>query len=123
MLKHIRLELARDRENPSGNPRRGYSFVAPLDENGRLDADGWAVARDRCEVSRFWDGQKTELGLLARRADGEWVFDYDPLDEDDDEPGYRFGDHRFAPGEYVSVREHDGETHTFRVAAVDDGAF
>ena len=37
----------------------------------------------------------------------------------DDEAGYRFGAHRFAPGEYVSIRDHDGEMHTFRVVAVE----
>ena len=40
-------------------------------------------------------------------------------DDDEDEAGYRFGSHKFLPGEYVSIRGHDGELHTFVVAAVE----
>ncbi len=111
----IRLELARDRDNPEGNAARGYRFAAPLDAAGRLDVDAWRRDPSRATVTRFWDGELTELGHLVRRDDGEWVFDYDPDDEDDDELGYRLGTHRFAVGEYVSIREHDGVTRTFRI--------
>lgn len=118
MLNRIRLELARDRDRPEGDPRRGYEFLAPLDDAGHLDAGRWHAVAQRCEVTRFWDGELTELGRLVRHADGVWAFDYDPDDEEDDEPGYRFAAHVFRPGEYVSIREHDGATRTFRVAAV-----
>ncbi len=118
----IRLELARDHDNPEGNAARGYRFTAPLDKNARLDGAAWARDPARATVTRFWDGELTELGYLVRRTDGEWVFDYDPEDEDDDEPGYRFGAHRFAVGEYVSIREHDGVTRTFRIASAEPTA-
>ena len=36
---------------------------------------------------------------------------------DDDESGYRFGAHAFAPGEYVSITEHDGVQRTFKVVS------
>ena len=117
-MKHIRLELARDREFPDGNRHRGYEFNAPLDEGGHLAPDEFAQVPHRCTVTRFWDGERTELGRLLHTSDGQWVFDYDTQGDEDDEPGYRFGEHRFVPGEYVSVREHDGVTRTFRVAAV-----
>ena len=32
--------------------------------------------------------------------------------------GYRFGAHKFAPGEYVSIADERGELHTFRVMSV-----
>ena len=38
----------------------------------------------------------------------------------DDEPGFKFDKHVFKPGEYVSVREHDGKMRTFRVVSVTD---
>lgn len=117
MMDEIRLELARDRDMPEGSPRRGYLFRAPLDAAGRLDADAWKRERRRCTVTRFWDGEVTELGTLALHGDGQWVFDFDPADDSDDEPGYRFGEHIFRPGEYVSVREHDGAERTFRVVS------
>ena len=39
---------------------------------------------------------------------------------DGDEPGFKFDRHRFVPGEYVSLKEHDGTMRTFRVVAVWD---
>jgi hypothetical protein len=33
--------------------------------------------------------------------------------------GYRFGDHAFRNGEYVSIRGEDGEMHPFRVVSVE----
>jgi len=47
-----------------------------------------------------------------------WVFDYDETAEED-EAGYRFGNHTFRNGEYVSIRGEDGEMHTFRVVSVE----
>ena len=35
-----------------------------------------------------------------------------------EEEGFRFGDHAFKVGEYVSVREEEGELLTFRVVSV-----
>src|SRR6516165_3038631 len=39
--------------------------------------------------------------------------------EDDDEAGYRFGNHAFRNGEYVSIRGEDGHMHTFQVVSVE----
>ena len=39
-------------------------------------------------------------------------------DEEDDEQGYRFADHAFQPGEYVSIREDEG-LRTFRVVRAE----
>ena len=36
-LKHIRLELARSKEYPSGSTRHGYYLIAPLDKEGHID--------------------------------------------------------------------------------------
>ena len=116
-MHEIRLELARDAEMPEGSPRRGYLFRAPLDALGHLDGDAWRGHGERCSVTRFWDGERTELGNLVLHDDGQWVFDFDPADDADDEPGYRFDAHVFRLGEYVSIREHDGRDRTFRVVA------
>jgi hypothetical protein len=64
-LKHIRLELARDHEFPSGSRERGYEFVAPLDDDGHLVAKEWQTVRERCRVKRFWANESAELGHLA----------------------------------------------------------
>jgi hypothetical protein len=120
MLKKIRLELARDREFPNGSRQHGYEFVAPLDEQGHIDAEQWREHRDRCRVRRFWQGEDDEVGHVVRRPGGSWAFHYDIHgDSDDDESGYRFASHAFQPGEYVSIKEQDEELRTFRVVSVN----
>ena len=122
-FKRIRLNLARSREFPQGSSRHGYEFVAPLDAAGHIDAALWRVNREHCGVRRFWAGEDDEHGKLVHKPGGpehaRWVFDYDDTAEDDDEAGYRFGAHAFRPGEYVSIRDEDGEMHTFQVATVE----
>src|SRR6266699_3007669 len=82
-LKRIRLNLARSKEFPQGSARHGYEFVAPLRPDGRLVHKSGGAEHAR------------------------WIFDYDETAEDDDEAGYRFGDHAFHNGEYVSIRDED----------------
>ncbi len=119
-LKRIRLELARNPEFPNGSRNHGYEFVAPLDDSEHLVAAEWAKARERCSVTRFWAGRPNELGKLVHRRGGAWVFDYNPATESDDEPGFKFDKHRFVPGEYVSITEHDHVQRAFRVVSVED---
>lgn len=120
MLKKIRLELARSHEFPEGSPNHGYEFTAPLSSDGKIDAEEWHRQRERCKVRRFRPGEADDVGHLVRRPGGSWAFHYDVLsDEEDDESGYRFGDHAFRPGEYVSVKE-EGHLWTYKVARIRD---
>lgn len=115
-MKHIRMELARDQDFPQGSRQHGYILMAPLDNMDRIDAAEWKANREKCRVTRFWGSDEHEVGHLVRKPGGAWAFHYDIHgNEDDDETGYRFGDERFRPGEYVSIREQDGEMRTFRV--------
>src|SRR5262245_38393310 len=117
VLRAVRLELARTREFPEGSSDHGYEFIAPLDDGGQFDAAAWQTHRARCTVRRFWDDEPDESGLLVHTPAGRWVFSYSP-GEDDDEPIFRFDRHRFVPGEYVSITEHDGVTRPFKVVSV-----
>lgn len=118
-LYKIRLELARDHDFPEGSAARGYEFTAPLDRDSHIDHAAWKTHRDGCRVLRFWEGEDDEVGHLIRKPGGSWAFHYDLLgDPDDDEAGYRFGNHVFRRGEYVSIKEHDDELRTFRVVMV-----
>ena len=47
------------------------------------------------------------------------MFDYDETAEDDAEADYRFGNHAFRNGQYVSIRGEDGQMHTFQVVPVE----
>jgi hypothetical protein len=121
-LRRITLHLARTHNFPSGSTVHGYEFVAPLNERGKIDPEMWRANRDRCTVDRFWGHEPPQGGYLVHRPGGvdgaTWGFDYDPDSKDDDEVGYRFGDHKFEPGEYVSIREANGETLPFKIIDV-----
>lgn len=122
-LKRIRLQLARSKEFPTGSWQHGYEFVAPLDANGQIDPDLWHKHREHCRARRFWQGEDDRIGRLVCKPGGKdhgrWIFDYDPKRVDDDEVGYRLSAHAFRPGEYVTMREADGEEHTFKVVSVE----
>ncbi|WP_321499375.1 hypothetical protein [Breoghania sp.] len=117
-LKKIRLNLARTKEHPNGSNRHGYEFVAPLTEAGEIDPAIWKTHRDKCRVRRFWGDEQDDIGHLVHRPGGSWAFRYDIDGDEDDEAGYRFAAHPFRPGEYVSIRDDDGEMHTFQVVTV-----
>jgi hypothetical protein len=123
ILKRIRLDLARSKEFPQGSSRHGYEFVAPLKPDGHIDEALWRQHREHCRVRRFWEGEDDQVGFVVHRPGGpehgRWMFDYNPKRADDDESGYRFGAHAFRNGEYVSIRNEDGEMHTFRVVSVE----
>jgi hypothetical protein len=118
-LSKVRLVLARDPEFPEGSATHGYEFLAPLDAKGHIKVKAWHDVKQKCRVKRFWGEEPDEIGHLVRKPGGSWAFHYDIHgDIDDDEAGYRFGDHAFKPGEYVSIREHDEELRTFRITSV-----
>ncbi|MEM7425082.1 MAG: hypothetical protein AAF441_03235 [Pseudomonadota bacterium] len=118
-LKQVVLELARDPDFPLGSREHGYRFVAPLDDEGRIDPQEWKRHRDHCRVVRFWGDEEEETGHLIRKPGGSWAFHYDIHgDANSDETGYRFSLHLFKAGEYLSIREHDDELRTFKVIMV-----
>lgn len=119
-LKKIRLNLARTHEFPNGSNRHGYEFAAPLSDDGHIDAAAWKKVRDHCRVRRFWGDEDEDIGHLLHRPGGSWAFHYDIGGDEDDEAGYRFASHPFQPGEYVSIRDEDGELHPFQVVTVQD---
>lgn len=120
-LRRVRLELARDAEFPDGSRNHGYDMIVPLDDKGHIDAGAWKVLRDRCRVRRFWGDDKGEVGHVVHKPGGSWAFHYDIHGDDShDDSGYRFNSHAFVPGEYVSIKEQDGELRTFRVVSANE---
>ncbi len=118
-LSEIRIEMARNPEFPDGSAAHGYEFVAPLNSADHIDAEAWHQLRAKCRVKRFWQGEPDELGHLVRKPGGSWAFHYDVHgDENDDETGYRLGNHIIRSGDYISIREHDEEMHTFKIVSV-----
>ena len=122
-LQRIMILLARSHEFPNGSVHHGYELVAPLNGAGKIDLEAWKANREKCTVRRFWANEDEQQGFLRHRQGGPggatWIFDYDATVSDDDEAGFRLGDHVWAPGEYVSIKDEDEVMHTFRVASVD----
>jgi hypothetical protein len=121
-LKRVTLNAARSKTFPDGSSRHGYEFLAPLTANGHIDVEAWRTRRSECFVHRFWGDEAPERGLLAHRPGGRggstWAFEYGTAAKGEEEAGFRFGDHAFNVGEYVSIREEGGDLVTFRVVAV-----
>nr|WP_246504896.1 hypothetical protein [Microvirga antarctica] len=115
--------MARSKDFPEGSAHRGYEITAPLDGAGLLDQESWATQRSQCRVRRFWDDEAPRQGVLVHRAGGAggatWMIDYDQDRTGDEEPGYRLSQHRFASGEYVTIKNEDDAPHTFQVVAVE----
>jgi hypothetical protein len=121
-LRRITLHLAREKAFPEGSSRHGYEIVAPLDDEGRIDAGVWRKHRNACFVHRFWGSEAPARGRLVHRPGGvdgaTWGIDYDARTHADDEVGFRLGEHAFTMGEYVSIRDPDGDMRTFRVVEI-----
>lgn len=118
MLHRIRLEMARTHDHPDGSRYIGYEFAVPLNDQAHIDVGEFAKLKERCRVRRFRPGEDDDIGHLIRKPGGTWAFHYDiHSDEEDDEDGYRFGNHVFRTGEYVTVRE-DDELVPYRVVEV-----
>ena len=120
-LHKVTLNAARSKAFPEGSARHGYIFSAPLTEAGKIDAGGWKTHRGECSVRRFWGDEPEQRGLLMHRPGGHggasWAFELgEALDRE--EAGFRFADHAFRAGEYVSLREAEGELTTFKVISV-----
>ena len=117
MMMKIRLELGRTDEFPSGDPNRGYEFVAPLTDGGHIDATEWRAQKDGCLVHHFVNGETVESGHLAHTGRG-WRFEYGSHAHENGEPFFKLDQHLMRPGLYVSLIEHDGVRRPFKIASV-----
>lgn len=118
-LSRIVMRLARNpgTEFADGDDHRGYTVVAPLLDDGKLDVDAFPKVKADCSVRRFAPDEEAVTGRLSRRGQA-WFFDYDVTDDADDEPVHRLGEHRFSIGEYVSVADEDGRMLAYKVTEV-----
>lgn len=120
-MSHVRLELGRTKEHPAGSPNHGYILHVPLNAEGLIDVDSWRANKKSCTVTRFWEGEADEHGHLIHTRRGAWAFSYEP-GEDDDEPIFHLENHPLHQGEYVTIKETDGEAYPFKVVSVRSSA-
>jgi hypothetical protein len=114
-MTRITLRLARNSSSPEGDSERGYVLLAPLGADGMIDPDIYAAAKAACTVRRFGPGIDAVEGKLKRHA-SVWYFDYDAQRTPDDEPVFKLGDHRFLPGDYVTITDEEGTPLTYQVS-------
>jgi len=116
-FRSVRLLLAREKGHPAGERDVGYDLLVPLDAQGRILAEEWKSHQPFCRVRQFGHDQEDRIGRLRRKPGGQWYFDYEEGDADD-EIAFRFDEERFVIGEYMSVKK-DGASHTYQVARVE----
>lgn len=115
MLRKARLELARCHEFPEGSTAHGYELTLPLKKDGSLDSAFWQQHRREATFRRFW-GDEEAIGHLAHGRQG-WSLAFDD-GSGEAEVIFKAEAHRFLGGEYVSIKERDGVTRTFRIATL-----
>lgn len=98
-----------------------YEIVAPLNREGRLDAQAWRRRPEACTVLRRCLGESARAGSLHLGADAAgrtiWFIRFD--DGAWDEPCYRIGARHFRRGEQVGVRDpRSAVMQTFEVREV-----
>jgi len=115
-FRRIHMELAREPGHPEGDPSDSYVLVAPLLEDGRIDAASWKEHRTACRVVHRHGGD-TDIGHLVHGPGGQWRIHYDIAGDAEDEVGYRLASEKLVAGEYVSIIR-DNDAHPYRVTAV-----
>jgi hypothetical protein len=115
--KSIRLELAWTSDFPRGSPSRAYLLRLPLGDDGLIDEPVLSATPARATVRRFWPNQPDMTGYVVR-ANGGWVFSYEP-GQADDEAVFHLENHPLRLGEYVTLNEPDGQLLQFRVASIE----
>lgn len=118
-LKRISLQLALN-PGAGAEPSQGYTLLAPLTPEGRLDVEAWRANRKECRVFRFHpDPAERADGWLTHHGNN-WFFRYDEEAEGDDERVHRLGDHIFREGEYITVTFHGETPLTYKVIDVSE---
>ncbi len=117
-LHRIIVRLARNPDaGREADDHEGYTLYAPLTAEGYLDADAFIQHREACTVRRFLPDADPVMGRLSRHGTA-WFFDYDQSRQDDDQPVYRLGQHRFVLGDYLTISNEDGVPLTYKITDV-----
>ena len=116
-MKTVRLELARNADNPDGNPGDAYELHTVLSADGKIDFAH--TDTQLMTFARFLPGQDVVHGQLVRTDSGSWAFSYEAGD-DDDERIVGLEHHELVLGNYLTVIQDDQHEHVYRVAAISD---
>ena len=114
----VHLDLAPEHELAEGSANDRYTLLLPLGPDGRILETGGAPASDHRRASlrtnRPQPGESSAAWKCPRPGpDQHWRFDFGETEE----AGFRFGEERFAPGQYVVVLRGQ-DHHTYKVVAL-----
>ena len=71
-FRQIRIVLAREPGHPDGDDEVAYIFVAPVDNEGRIDPKLWQSHSEACRIARQRPNEADQLGNLVHQAGGAW---------------------------------------------------
>ena len=112
--KQIRLELARTPSFPKGSAGRAYVLYVPLDEDGLIDEEAFALNPGRATISRYWASDPDHHGQVERH-DRQWVF---RCRHKDSEILLRLLSGPFRLHEELRAVSQDGVEHAFRIVDI-----
>lgn len=116
-MKTIRLELARNADNPDGNPGDAYELHTSLTADGKVDFAH--TDTQLMTFARFLPGRDAVHGQLVETDEGAWAFSY-VAGDDDDERIVGLEQHALVIGNYLTVIQNDRHEHVYRVTSVAD---
>lgn len=116
-MQTVRLELARNADNPDGNPNDAYELHTPLRGDGRIDSGD--ADEQLMTFARHLPGTPVVHGQLVRTESGDWAFSYE-AGEDDDEKIVGLESHDLSVGNYLTVVQDGADEHVYRVVSVAD---
>jgi len=96
----------------------GYRFELPLDENMQLVANHWKKGPRPYKVTRFWSDEPDLEGQLVLHMRNSWLINYTyPMSPD---PTVQLGEERMTVGEFLSIRDHASDMHTFKITSIEE---
>ncbi len=96
----------------------GYRFELPLNYRMQLVAEDWKQSQRPYKVTRFWADEPTLHGQLVLHMRHCWLIKYAyPVNPD---PTVQLGEEVMRVGEFLSIRDHASDMHTFRITSMSE---
>ena len=117
----VTLVLASGPGRPEGDPEMRYELDVALDPAGHLDPAAWLADPAPWPARRYWPGQGERRGEVLHDPDGGWTLRF--FRTESQAPDAPISDvvgvaSLMRPGEYVTIKEPDGQAYDYRIVNV-----